>query len=246
MMAQKQWYDLALQARDQRGEDFPIWGTCLGFEALMLLSSKNPKILSGGFDSSNLTIPLEFTSKEPLKQSRLFGEGCSNATASGIPCPTVQNVIDILRYLPVTMNNHVQGVLTSTWHKSRELQDFYRVISTNKDRKGREFISTVEAKNYPIYGTQWHPEKAAFEWTDRECMDHSLESVVANQHMSLFFVNECRKNGRAFSDLKEQWQWLIYNWQPSFTYLLGSDFVQVYYFPEWTRFAWKSAKASFH
>ena len=28
------------------------------------------------------------------------------------------------------------------------------MISTNKDRKGKEFVSTAESKHYPIYATQ--------------------------------------------------------------------------------------------
>jgi gamma-glutamyl hydrolase len=33
------------------------------------------------------------------------------------------------------------------------------------DQNGLEFISTLEAKEFPFYGTQYHPEKNSFEWT---------------------------------------------------------------------------------
>ena len=36
----------------------------------------------------------------------------------------------------------------------------FDVLSTNKDKKGTAFVSTIEAKKYPFYGVQWHPEKA--------------------------------------------------------------------------------------
>jgi gamma-glutamyl hydrolase len=29
---------------------------------------------------------------------------------------------------------------------------------------GKAFISTMEAKTVPMYGTQWHPERPQFEW----------------------------------------------------------------------------------
>ena len=32
-------------------------------------------------------------------------------------------------------------------------------------KNGLEFISSLEAKEYPFYGTQYHPEKNSFEWT---------------------------------------------------------------------------------
>jgi gamma-glutamyl hydrolase len=34
------------------------------------------------------------------------------------------------------------------------------------------YISTVEAKEYPILGLQWHPEKNNFEWTKHKNIPH--------------------------------------------------------------------------
>jgi gamma-glutamyl hydrolase len=39
------------------------------------------------------------------------------------------------------------------------LSSFFHVLSHNKDRKGKVFISTIEGKKHPIYALQWHPEK---------------------------------------------------------------------------------------
>lgn len=40
-----------------------------------------------------------------------------------------------------------------------------------------EFLATMEAKDYPIYITQWHPEKPQFEWDPEECINHSYLSI---------------------------------------------------------------------
>ena len=40
-------------------------------------------------------------------------------------------------------------------------------MSTNTDENGIEFVSTIEHKTRPIYGTQWHPEKNNFEWNPK-------------------------------------------------------------------------------
>lgn len=50
------------------------------------------------------------------------------------------------------------------------------------------------AKDYPIYGTQWHPEKNAFEW-NRPYIPHSPSAVKAAFFMAEFFVNEGKFNG---------------------------------------------------
>ena len=39
------------------------------------------------------------------------------------------------------------------------------MLSTNVDRQNKAFVSFIEARNYPIYGTQFHPERPQFEWT---------------------------------------------------------------------------------
>ena len=43
---------------------------------------------------------------------------------------------------------------------------------------------------YPIYGTQWHPEKNVFEWTTKEGINHSEHAVMIAQTAANFFVSE--------------------------------------------------------
>ena len=47
------------------------------------------------------------------------------------------------------------------------MERFWRPLSTNIDEDGLEFISTLEAKTYPFYATQFHPEKNTFEWAPK-------------------------------------------------------------------------------
>lgn len=49
---------------------------------------------------------------------------------------------------------------------------------------------TNAGKKYPIYGTQWHPEKLSFEWTPKEVIDHSPDAIFVGQYMANFFVNQ--------------------------------------------------------
>jgi len=54
------------------------------------------------------------------------------------------------------------------------------------------FVSTVEAKNYPFYATQYHPEKNPFEWDVPA--PHSEFAIRATFKMSLFFNEEAKKS----------------------------------------------------
>lgn len=143
-------YDMTIAANDQ-GDFMPLWGTCLGFEWLLMCTTRDADILDpilGKFDSFNLSLPLDFTPHAAT--SKLFG-GASDS------------LIDILATQNVTFNSHIEGIYPEHLTRNEQLHSFYRILSTNKDRKGRPFVSTMEARDYPIYGVQWHPEKNRFE-----------------------------------------------------------------------------------
>ena len=55
-----------------------------------------------------------------------------------------------------------------------EMDKFWNILSLNADEDGLEFISSFEAKDFPIFGTQFHPEKNAYEWApSRPGIPHS-------------------------------------------------------------------------
>ena len=89
-------YDIAVEMND-KGDFFPIWGTCLGFELLTYLSAKDVEHRAH-CNSMNQPLPLQF--KRNFKSSRMF----KNAP---------KNVIKILEKEDVTANFH-QFCVTET------------------------------------------------------------------------------------------------------------------------------------
>lgn len=207
--AAKIFYELAIEA-NQRGDYFPVWGTCLGFEQLTYLTSGST-VLSRT-NTSGVPLPLNFTNE--TTDSRLF---------KGFPAELMAD----LASEPLTENSHKWSLAVLTYNTNEELNTFYKVLSTNTDGK-IEFVSTVEAYDYPIYGTQWHPEKNAFEWT-RSYIPHSRSAVRTTFYMAEFFVSEARKNSHRFETEDGERKHLIYNYNPVYT---GpkSVFEQKYYF----------------
>jgi len=150
------------------------------------------------------------------KRSRLFG------SSKYIP------VLDILEQEPITQNEHVNGVSTYAF-KENKLDSFYNILSVNKDRLDQEFVSTIEAKDYPIYGVQWHPEKNAYEWPVNHNMSHSEAAITVSWYMAQFFVAESRKNNHSFASPKEEVDSLVYNYPNHFSYsMYGGIFEQIY------------------
>jgi len=210
-----QIYSAATAAAD-KGEVFPIWGTCLGFQLLNILASGDHSILSSGFDSENLPLPLKLTAA--ANASRVFRD---------LP----PAIFRALGSQAITMNNHQAGVSPTKFSQSAKLTQMFTVLSTNNDRKGVEFVSTIEAKTLPVWGTQWHPEKNPFEWTLKEQLPHSYIAIQAAQYMANFFVNECRKSKHAFPNEAALEKLLIYNFSPVYTAVKNnSSFEQCYVF----------------
>lgn len=208
--AAKIFYDLALKANDN-GDYFPIWGTCLGFEQLTYLTSG--ELLLTLTKTENLSLPLNF-SQDALK-SKLF---------RNIP----KELYNSLSRSPITANYHDWSLSFQNFTTNDKLKEFYNVLSTNSDGKV-EFISTLEAYDYPIFGVQWHPEKNPFEWKSTSNISHITEAVHVAFYMAEFFVNEARKSLHHFPDVASENEALIYNYCPKYTGKISS-FEQLYFF----------------
>lgn len=216
-------FDLTLKANDA-GDFAPLWGTCMGFQWLLMAATHNGIQLdpSDGskMDAYNLSIPLDFA-KENIPGSKLFGKA-------------PQDVLDILATQNVTMNNHHYGIYPEHFAATPALASFFSVLSTNTDRAGTAFISTVESFRYPIFGTQWHPEKNPFEFgmtpegIPNEAINHSPEAVRVSQYASNFFVKQARRSSHAFADTAREQAALIDNWAATAT---TGDFMSTYFFP---------------
>eukprot|EP01127_Copromyxa_protea_P009934 TRINITY_DN2384_c0_g1_i1.p1 TRINITY_DN2384_c0_g1~~TRINITY_DN2384_c0_g1_i1.p1 ORF type:complete len:315 (-),score=76.29 TRINITY_DN2384_c0_g1_i1:57-1001(-) len=209
-------FDLVKQANNN-GDYFPVWGTCMGFQLLSILGAQDHSILDPGFDSYNLTLPLMLT---PLaKESRIF----NTLSSKTVTTLTTQNA---------TQNLHHYGIDPSHYSQNSNLATIYRLLSTNTDRAGRPFASTLEGIKYPIYGTQWHGERNQFAWGVNEGLDKSPAALHAMQDVANFFVGESRKNFHQFATPLQEQANLIYQWEPTYTGDQGNyPEEEMYYFP---------------
>mmetsp|Transcript_21352 Transcript_21352/g.32545 ORF Transcript_21352/g.32545 Transcript_21352/m.32545 type:complete len:366 (-) Transcript_21352:50-1147(-) len=187
-------WDLAKQANDE-GEVFPIWGTCLGFEWMLKFEAdQSNKVVQAGFDSHDVSLPLEFTDYG-LQKSRMF--------------QNERYYSDIAQQYNVTYNSHYKGTTPDALRADEGVDSMFEIISTNVDANGKEFVSTIEAKDYPFYGTQWHPEKI-FEYGTHKGTDipahpginHSSEAADLAHKMASIFVEEARKSTHVYTEFE--------------------------------------------
>lgn len=174
-------FDLATSNPNDR---FPIWGTCMGFQLLHILAAWDTTVLCEYcYDSMNVSWPIYPT---PLaKGSRFFGA----LSADTIRTLTKENS---------TFNIHHDGIPLDVYTKYPKLGSFFNLLSTNVDRQGKAFASTVEAKAWPIFGIQWHAERNQFHFLPRYLIDHSRAAVRAMFDVATLMVSEALQSSHAY------------------------------------------------
>ena len=98
------------------------------------------------------------------------------------------------------------------------------------ETQGVNVTLTIEGKKYPVFGTQWHPEKNTFEWTDREGIPHTPGAVAVAQYTANFFVQQARKSTHVYDFTQLMTKDVIWNYTPVYTYVQGSNFISKYFF----------------
>ncbi|KAM7019199.1 LOW QUALITY PROTEIN: gamma-glutamyl hydrolase [Tautogolabrus adspersus] len=207
----KIFYKLALKAND-KGDFFPIWGTCMGMQLLtVLVAGEN---LLTKTTAENMALPLNLTTE--AGSSRMF---------SGLS----EELMKALAQEPLTGNFHHYGITLQTFQENEKLQSFFSVLSTNVAENQALFISTLEAKRYPFYGVQWHPEVNRFQWDRKLNFPHSPHAVQLSSRLAEFFVEEGRRSLHRFDNPEEEASSLIYNYTPVYAGNF-TGYEQVYFF----------------
>ena len=121
-----------VQSYNDKGRYYPIWGTCLGFEILVLFSKHTP--IPHFFDSMHRHErtghdPIVFSGKSRLK--KWFS-------------PELRKKMETQ---PCALHHHKYGFDISNIPN-------ITIVSTDSD-----FINIIEFKHYPFYGVQFHPER---------------------------------------------------------------------------------------
>mmetsp|Transcript_10640 Transcript_10640/g.14900 ORF Transcript_10640/g.14900 Transcript_10640/m.14900 type:complete len:331 (-) Transcript_10640:451-1443(-) len=194
--ARKIW-ELAKEA-NENGDKFPLWGTCLGFQFMLQLSSDAGKgILQGGYDAENISMPLIFT-EAGENDSVVFSD---------------TRIREIAKKQAVTMNDHMHGVEPDAFMADEGLTSMFKITSINVDRNGHPFVSSMEAVNselYPFFGLQWHAEKnshsmASIAGTDipYEDVNHSQDACEVALAMAGFFVSQARQSRHVYTEVEK-------------------------------------------
>lgn len=112
----------------------------------------------------------------------------------------------------VFFHQHNYGVPPEEFETDENLKAMVNVIATDIDVDGNEFVTMYEGKDYPIFGTMIHPEKAVSSMSKFNNFDHSNEGVQLNRYFADWFVRECKKNDNRYSYYSHEVEALIGNY----------------------------------
>lgn len=198
--------------KNDAGEPFPLFAQCLGFELVSMIVSKDNNILEA-FDAQDQASTLQFP---------------SYALEGSVFQRFDTDLIKKVSTNCLVMQNHRYGISPRRYRENDALSSFFKILTTSPDENGKVYVSTVQANNYPITCTQWHPEKAIFEWR-KPMIPHSEDAVQVTQHFANHFISQARKSpNRPPAD--KVLDNLIYNYSPTFTGKKSKSFEEVYIF----------------
>ena len=121
----------------------------------------------------------------------------------------------ILAKKSYTFNYHTFGVKKETYEKDQKLAEFWKVTATSTSRDKVKFVASIEAKNYPFYATQYHPEKQSTEFKGLKHKAVNDESKHLTAAMADFFVSKAKKNNNCLESEIDKWR--IENYKPVFS-----------------------------
>jgi len=168
---------------NDKGVHYPLYGICQGHEIIAMALHQKPHII----DNYKHPGQLDRVVITPAgKASRMFGN---------MP----DYLAGFLKQERSMFYNHRYGFNTSLLSEQKLLDDFFVITATGVDDDGKEFIAGLEAKDYPIYTVQYHPERVLSEWNNQSYFMHPDEAAQAIIVQAQFFISEAKKNNHKFS-----------------------------------------------
>lgn len=127
---------------------FPVWATCLGFEALIL-------------GESNLNISFSDVHNENYSQSVSFVNKENDFVRFFNP-----DDVALMQEKKMFFFNHEHAFFLDAFAANPDLVANYRVIASSFSRTHPDsmpIIAIIESRAFPFYGVQFHPEKNSYE-----------------------------------------------------------------------------------
>jgi len=176
--------------KNRSGVYFPLWGICEGFEAVAIALTKDVFILDT-FNHDEVYDPITFTNE--VQRSKMFKEFSKED-------------FEFAEKSPAVYYKHTYGLNTSVpTLYSAFSKDKWIITSINEDENGKEFINSMEMKDFPIFLHMFHPERALHDALYHKNFPSAPQVVSLATKLAQAFLTEAKENDSGFVDpgLKE-------------------------------------------
>lgn len=171
--------------KKKQGVHFPLWVVCQGFEAVTISLTEDLFVLDTYVHAKKFTA-LHFT--DDAYHSTMFQHFFKESFDS------LQNY-PALEYWSEYGVNISAPVLYPVLDPSR-----WVVTGTSKDINGKDFLSAMESKEYPIFMYMFSPEKILYQARHDPASKHLSSVVLAVKLMAKSFITEAKKNENRFEE----------------------------------------------
>jgi gamma-glutamyl hydrolase len=148
------------------GNSVPFWGTCLGYELIGLCERLANDTL-GHFDGHPYYTQ-NIRMAKGIRKSKMLGV---------LDQKRAKKIREYYSTEKIALLSHSKGYTPQSFKNLKELKNMFRPLGTSFDRSGNEFVAMFEGIDYPIFGTQFHPEKNVFEWYASIDPPHFFEAI---------------------------------------------------------------------
>lgn len=178
--------DKAKQFNDG-GRYFPVWGTCNGFEALMVYWAQNSNVLTCEFNDIYRDHPID-VDPAIFPNSKFWGA-------------LNQDRLKRVFQNGYVFYDHSCGVNPVSFSKFN-LKDKVWLLATSKTDANVTFIAIAEDIKYPFFAVQWHPEKTQFERGSKySFLDKSTDTIRFLSEIIQELVDRVRLTARPLSQI---------------------------------------------
>jgi len=148
---------------------YPVWGTCLGYEALLLALSDYSTPIENTLDNLNILLPamIDMTKKSVLNE--VFSSDELN----------IMSASNVFHY------GHRWGFLIEKMQNDEYVQKSIDIVATTVTTHNQKVVAAFQHKVYPYFGVQFHPEFGQFTHEDGSQIDKTEVGVEINRKFAM-------------------------------------------------------------